>query len=91
MALYVCINDLSKIYKEWEKKKLIGVTKCRKREDKLSMSKQLLIVVLSHLEEFKNFKYYYKYAVEIKFKEAPFHDRFIQIMHKLLVPVSMLL
>ena len=95
VALYVCIDDLSKIYEEWEKKKLIGKTKNRKREGKLSMSEQLLIVILYHLEGFKNFKYYYKYAVEIKykslFKEVPCYDRFIQIMPKLLVPLSILL
>ena len=75
VALYVCIDDFSKIYEEWEKKKLIGATKNRKREGKLSMSEKLLIVILYHLEGFKNFKYYYKYAVEIKykslFKEVP--------------------
>ena len=35
------------------RKNLIGVTKCRKREGKLSMSEQLLIVILYHLEGFK--------------------------------------
>ena len=43
VAFYVYIDDLSKIYEEWDKKKLIGVTKCRKREGKLSISEQLLI------------------------------------------------
>ena len=41
----MCIDDFSKIYEESEKKKLIRVTKCRKREGKLSMSEQLLIVI----------------------------------------------
>ena len=50
MALYVYIDDFSKIYEEWEKKKLIGVTKSRKRKGKLSMSEQLLIVISYHLE-----------------------------------------
>ena len=81
VSLYGYIGDFSKIYEEWEQKKLIGATKNRKREGKLSMSKKLLIVVLYHLERFKNFKYYYKYAVEIKykslFKEAPYYNRFI--------------
>ena len=45
VALYVCIDDFSKIYEEWEKKKLIGVKKSRKRKGKLSMSEQLLIVI----------------------------------------------
>ena len=53
VALYVCIDDFSKIYEEWEKKKLIGITKNRKREGKLSLSEQLLIVVLYHLEDLK--------------------------------------
>ena len=38
VALYVCINNFNKIYEECEKKKLIRVTKCRKRGGKLSMS-----------------------------------------------------
>ena len=84
VALYVCIDNFSKIYEECEQKKLIGATKNRKREGQLSMSEKLLIVVLYHLEGFKNFKYYYKYAVEIKykslFKEVPCYNRFIQIM-----------
>ena len=77
VALYVCIDDFSKIYEEWEQKKLIRATKNRKREGKLSMSEKLLTVILNHLEGFKNFKCYYKYAVEIKykslFKEVPLY------------------
>ena len=95
VALYVCIDDFSKIYEECEQKKLIGAIKNRQREGKLSMSEKLLIVVLYHLEGFKNFKYYYKYTVEIKykslFKEVPCYDRFIQVMPNLLLPLSILL
>ena len=46
VALYLRIDDFSKIYEECKKKKLIGATKNRKREGKLSMSEQLLIVIL---------------------------------------------
>ena len=53
VVLYVCIDNFNKIYEEWEKKKLIGVIKCRKREGKLNMSEQLLIVILYYLEEVK--------------------------------------
>ena len=42
VSLYVCIDNFSKIYEEWEQKKLIRTTKNRKREGKLSMSKKLL-------------------------------------------------
>ena len=64
VALYVCVDDSSKIYEKWKKKKLIGVTKYKKRESKLSMSEQLFIVILYHLEGFKNCRYYYKYTVK---------------------------
>ena len=95
IALYVCIDDFSKVYEEWEKSKLLGGGRNRVREGKLSLAEQLFIVVLYHLEGFKNFKYYYKYAVEIKykelFKEVPCYDRFVQIMSKILLPLSVLL
>ena len=41
VALYGCIDNFSKIYEEWEQKKLIGATKNRKREGKLSMSEKI--------------------------------------------------
>ena len=73
----------------------MGEKKADRRKGKLSMGEQLLIVILYHLEGFKNFKYYYKYAVEIKYrslsKEVGCYDRFIQIMPKLLAPLSILL
>ena len=68
VVLYVCIDNFNKIYEEWEKKKLIGVIKCRKREGKFSMSQQLLIVILYYLERFKNFKYYYKFCYVVENK-----------------------
>ena len=49
-------------------RKLIEITRNKKRESKSSMSEQFFIAILYHLEGFKNFKYYYKYAVEIKYK-----------------------
>ena len=71
-------------------------TKCRKREAKLSMSEQLLIVILYHLEGCKNSNIIINFnAVKIKykslFKEAPCYDRFIQIIPKLLAPLIILL
>ena len=76
-------------------RKLIEITRNKKRESKSSMSEQFFIAILYHLEGFKNFKYYYKYAVEIKYKslfqEVPCYNRFIQTIPKLLVPLSILL
>ena len=47
VALYVCIDDFSKIYEEWENKKLIGEKRDRRRKGKLSTGEQLLIVILN--------------------------------------------
>ena len=33
VALYVCIDDFSKIYEEWENKKLIGGKRDRRRKE----------------------------------------------------------
>ena len=56
VALYVCIDDFSKIYEEWERKKLIRGVRNRMREGKLSMGEQLLIVILYHLEGYNGLK-----------------------------------
>ena len=77
------------------KQKINRQTRSKNRKGKLSMGEQLLIAVLYTLEGFKNFKYYYKYVVEIKIqkfiKALPCYDRFIQITPKLLVLLSILL
>ena len=69
--------------------------KMQKERGQIKYDEQLLIVILYHLERFKNFKYYYEYAVKVKykglFKEESYYDRFIKIIPKLLVPMSILL
>ena len=38
----MCIDDFSKIYEEWENKKLIGEKRDRRRKGKLSMGEHYL-------------------------------------------------
>lgn len=93
--LYYCIDEFCKIYKEWEKNKLIDSGRCRQREGKLSLSEMLTIVIYYHMSNYKNFKSYY--LIEIRnrqkdqFKDIPCYKRFIQIMPKLIVPLSILI
>jgi hypothetical protein len=70
-----------------------GNSRCR--SGKLSLSEMLFIVVLFHIEPFKNFKTFYLYGIcekhRDKFKELPSYERFVQLMPRLLVPLAVLL
>lgn len=93
--IFCCIDDFAKTYKEWEKHRLVGAQGSRVREGKLSLSEMLFIVVLFHIEPFKNFKTFYLYGASVKhrdkFKDLPSYARFVQLMPRLLVPLTVLL
>lgn len=94
-ALYCCLDDFCKVFRDWQQHKLLPSAKQRQREGKLCLSEMLLIVVLFHLSEFKNFKTFYLYGICQKyqscFRELPHYDRFISLMPRLFVPLMLLL
>lgn len=94
-ALYCCLDDFVQIYTGWERHHLIGDGRTRYREGKLSLSEMLLIMILFHMDCFRNFKAFYTYGIEQKhrhlFKELPSYERFVSLQKRLLVPLSMLL
>ena len=53
------------------------------------MVDQLLVIILYHPEGLQNFQYYYKYAVEIKykdlFKDFLCYDRFVHKTYAMIV------
>ena len=55
-ALYCCLDDFTKIYEDWECHHLIGKTCQRRRKGKLSLSELLLIMILFHTGNSRNFK-----------------------------------
>jgi len=95
IALFCCLDDFSRIYEDWERHGLIGEGG-RRREGKLSLSEMLLIMVLFHTSPFKNFKYFYLHGVSCGkyrsyFSEVPAYERFVALMPRLLLPLSVLL
>ena len=94
-ALFYCIDEFCKIYKEWESHKLIPKAGKREKAGKLSLSEMLCIEVLFHLSGFRDFKTFYEYGINAKykkyFKELPCYARFVQTKGKLLLPLSVLL
>src|SRR3954451_21064972 len=67
----------------------------RQRSGKLSRAEMLFIVVLFHLSPYKNFKVFYLYGIggqyRACFDELPHYDRFVSLMPRLFVPLTVLL
>ena len=57
--LYSFIDDFCKIYQEYEKRKLLPSTKERNRDNKMSLSEMLTIIIMFHTSYAKNFKFIY--------------------------------
>lgn len=94
-ALFVCLDDFCKTYEEWERHCLIPTSRKRRRPGKLALSEMLFIMVLFHLEAFRNFKTFYLYGICLKhrscFNELPHYDRFVALMPRLFMPLTILL
>lgn len=95
IALFCCIDDFCKMYEECHRNKLLPVVGTRNREGKLRLSEMLTIMIMYHLSGFRDFKTYYLYGINYKykgyFKDLPCYPRYVSLMKKLLVPLSILL
>lgn len=93
-TIFVIVDDFCKVYKDWEKHKLIGTGKSRQRDGLLSLSEVLSIVIFYHFSGYKNFKFYYEYEIcgRLKhlFPRRPCYDRFLQIMPNLFLPLMLM-
>jgi hypothetical protein len=93
--LYSFIDDFCKIYLEYEKSKLLPSFKQRDRDNKMSLSEMLTILIMFHTSYAKNFKFFYKIYVEYlhknDFPKALSYTRFVALMPKLFMPLNILI
>jgi hypothetical protein len=93
--LYSFIDDFCKIYQEYEKRKLLPSTKERNRDNKMSLSEMLTIIIMFHTSYAKNFKFFYKIYIEYlhknDFPNALSYNRFVALVPKLFMPLNILI
>jgi hypothetical protein len=95
IALFFCLDEFCKSYEEWEKHRLIDTGRKRCRPCQMQLSELLTLMVLFHLSPCKNFKYFYLFHVEAlhrqDFPALLSYNRFVQLLPRLFVPLSILL
>jgi hypothetical protein len=92
-SVYYLIDNFCKIYREWEKSKLLPSNKQRQRQGALSLAELLTIVLYFYLSPCKDFKNYYLYHLPSKYKgyfSLPSYSRIIQLWPRLILPLSIL-
>ena len=89
-ALFCCIDDFAKVFEDCERKQLISTRRKRRRSGKLSLSEILCIMVLFHVSPFKNFKTFWHFGINQKYRDCfgdlPSYSRIVTLMPRLLVP-----
>jgi Transposase DDE domain len=94
-ALFCCLDDFCQLYEREAAKRLLPASGQRHREGKLCLSGMMFIMALFHVSPFKNFKAFYLYGVQQKyrdcFRDLPSYPRFVALMHRLLMPFGLLL
>ncbi len=95
IALFCCLDDFAQTFEDWEGHKLIPTGRKRRRSGKLTLGEMLFIMVLFHLSSFRDFKHFWLYGVEQKYRdcfdELPSYGRFVSIMPRLFLPLCVLL
>ncbi len=94
-ALFCCLDDFARMFEDWERHSLIPSARKRRRRGKLSLGEMLFIMVLFHLSPFKDFKHFWLYGVEQKYRVCfgalPSYGRFVALMPRLFIPFCVLL
>jgi hypothetical protein len=94
-ALFCCLDDFCLLYEQEACRQLLPSPGQRRRDGKLCLSEMMFIMALFHVSPFKNFKAFYIHGVEGKYRDCftalPCYARFVQLMHRLLLPFSLLL
>ena len=94
-AIFCCLDDFAQTFEDWEHHNLIPTGRKRRRSGKLCLGEMLFIMVLFHLSPFKDFKHFWHYGVEQKYRDyfgdIPSYGRFVSLMPRLFGEVLKLL
>lgn len=93
-TIFYLVDNFCKEYQKWEQSKLIPSDKKRDRACSLSLSELLTIVLYFYLSPCKDFKNYYLYYLQSKYKNY-FHFvsyvRMVQLWPRLILPLSLMM
>lgn len=93
--LFCLIDDFCKVYSQWEEARLIPLEGQRCRTGLMSLSERLTIAIAFHASPYKQFKAYYTYWISQYhgscFPDLISYTRFVQLMPRLFLPLSLLL
>ena len=67
-AISCYLDDFAKTFEDWEQHHLLPTGRKHCRSGKLCLSEMLSIMVLFHLSPFKDFKHFWHYGVEQKYR-----------------------
>lgn len=93
-SVYYLVDNFCKIFKEWEKEKLLPSNKIRHRAGNLSLAELLTIVLYFYLSPCKDFKNYYLYFLPAKYSnyfKLVSYSRIIQLWSSLVLPLVILI
>ena len=95
VSLYYLIDEFCKLYEENERHNLIDTGRSRDRSGKMSLSEMVTIMVIFHMSPCRNFKFFYNGHLHFKhgkdFPNMVCYERFVQLMPRLFVPLSVIL
>lgn len=93
-TIFYLVDNFCKEYKKWEQNKLISNDKKRDRACTLSLSELLTIVLYFYLSPCKDFKNYYLYYLQSKYKDHfqfVSYVRMVQLWPRLILPLSLMM
>ena len=95
LTIFCCLDDFAQTFEDWEHHNLIPTGRKRRRSGKLCLGEMLFIMVLFHLSPFKDFKHFWHYGVEQKYRDyfgdIPSYGRFVSLMPRLFIPFCVLM
>ena len=94
ITVYYLVDNFCKVYQEWEQNKLLPNDKKRQRQGNLSLCELLTIVLYFYLSPCRDFKNYYLYYLQYKYKgyfALPGYSRIIQLWPRIVLPLVIMM